>query len=100
MSIALVTIIFLGNFLSFSKFINYYYYYLGGGGFCLGFCFLGVLGVTFFLMAPSLHPLSVRDTPCPHYFALFILGGLSKHVKSVRPLANLVSHASQVVLSL
>jgi len=32
MSIALVAIFFLGNFLSFSKFINYYYYLGGGGG--------------------------------------------------------------------
>jgi hypothetical protein len=41
-------------------------------------------------MAPSLHPLLVRNTPSPHCFGLYTLGSLSKHVKSVHPLDSLV----------
>ncbi len=64
---------------------------VGGGG-CLGFCFLGVLGVSFFFgMASSLGPLLVQDTPCPHCFGLYILSGFSRHVKSVHLLVNSIS---------
>jgi hypothetical protein len=51
-------------------------------------------------MAHSLHPPSIRDTPCFHCSSLYILGGLSRHVKGAHPLASLVSHATQAILSL
>jgi hypothetical protein len=51
-------------------------------------CFLGV---AFFCMVFSLHPLSIQDAPCPHYSSLYTLGGLSRHVKSAHPHASLVS---------
>jgi hypothetical protein len=43
------------------------------------------------LMAPSLCPPLVWNTPCPHCFGLYTLGGLSKHVKNAHPLAGFVS---------
>lgn len=65
------------------------------------FCFGGVFGLLlhrgfvcnlfFFWMAPSLHPLSIRDTPCPHCYSLYILGDLLKHVNNVHPPLSLVS---------
>lgn len=63
----------------------------------LGFCFLGVLGVAFFWMAPSLHTSLIHDTPCPHCFGLYILGGLSTHIKNAHPPVNLISQVSQIV---
>jgi hypothetical protein len=51
-------------------------------------------------MAPSLHPLLIQNTPCFHYFGLYILGGLSRHVKNVRLFASLLSQANHVILSL
>jgi hypothetical protein len=58
----------------------------------LGFCFLGVLGVSFFFgMVSSLGPLLVQDTPCPHCFGLYTLSGFSRHVKSVHLLVNFIS---------
>jgi hypothetical protein len=83
------------------KFFVWKIFILGGGGGCLGFCFLRVLGVgSFFLMAPFLHPSSIRDTPCRHCFNLYILGSLSRHVKSVHPPISFVSHAIYVISSL
>ncbi len=70
---------------------------------CLGFYFLGVLGVVFFFfprMALSLCPPLVQNTPCLHYFGLYILGNLSRHVKSVHPFDNLIPHANQAIFSL
>jgi len=66
----------------------------------MGLCFLGVLGVAFFLMAPFLHTLLVHDTPCLHCFGLYVLGSLLRHVKSAHPLISLISQINQVVLSL
>ncbi len=54
----------------------------------------------FFWNGSFLCPLSIRNTPCLHYFGLYTLGGLSKHVKNVHPFTNLVSQTSHVVLSL
>jgi hypothetical protein len=66
---------------------------------CLGFCFIGVLGVFFlffFKMAFSLHPPSVQDIPCPHCSGLYILSSLSRHVKSAHVLASFISQTSHV----
>jgi hypothetical protein len=70
------------------------FFWLGG---YLGFYFLGVLGVAIFLMALSLCPLVDLKYPLP---SLFILGGLSRHVKSAHLPTSFVSHASHVVLFL
>jgi hypothetical protein len=70
-----------------------------------GFVLLGgVLGVlirkVFFFcfffgqMAPSLRPLSVRDSLYIHCYGLYTLGDFLKHVKNVHPLINLVPQAS------
>jgi hypothetical protein len=81
----------VGKFLSHFYLFIYLFLVAGRGG-CLGFCFLGVLGVAFFFpqMAPSLHPLLILDTPCPHCYGLYILGSLSKHLKSVHLPTSLV----------
>ncbi len=72
-------------------FLFWFGFFWGEGG-CLGFYFLGVLGVSFFFgMASSLGPLLVQDTPCPHCFGLYILSGFSRHVKSVHLLVNSIS---------
>jgi hypothetical protein len=51
----------------------------------------------FFLMAPSLCPLVDLRYPLS---SLFILGDLSRHVKSAHPPTSSVSQVNQVVLSL
>jgi hypothetical protein len=56
--------------------------------------------IVFFLMAPFLHPLSVRDSPFHHCFGLYTLGSFSRNIKSAHSLANFVSQASHVILSL
>ncbi len=63
------------------------------GGY-LGFCFLRVLGVAFFLMVPSLCSPLVRNTPFLHCFGLFTLGDFLRHVKSVHLLVCFISQAS------
>jgi hypothetical protein len=69
------------------------FFWLGG---YLGFYFLGVLGVAIFLMALSLCPLVDLKYPLP---SLFILGGLSRHVKSAHPPTNFVLQTNQAILS-
>jgi hypothetical protein len=51
-------------------------------------------------MVPSLRPPSAQDTPCPYYSNLYTVNNLSRHVKSVHPLASLVFQASLIVLFL
>jgi hypothetical protein len=64
----------------------------GGGGVLLGLLLPRGFGCSFFfLMAPSLHPPLVQNISCPHCFSLYILGGLSRHVKSVHPPTSLIS---------
>ncbi len=99
--------------------------FLGGG--YLGLCFLGVLGVTFFLqiyfwglfrllfprafgcslffflffrMALFLRPLSVQNTPCLHCSGLYISSDVSRHVKSVHPFDNLIPQTNHAIFSL
>jgi hypothetical protein len=66
----------------------------------LGFLCPIILRVAHFYMDPSLHLLVIQNAPCPHYFSFYISNDLSKHVKSAHLHADLVSQASQVVLSL
>jgi hypothetical protein len=74
-------------------FIFVLFFFRGGGG-LLGLLCPCVLGVTFFCMTLYLRPLSIRNAPCPHYFGLYTLGGLLRHVKSAHPHVSLVSYAS------
>jgi len=48
-------------------------------------------------MAPSLRPPIILDTVFLHYFGLYTLGALSRHVDL---LVSLISYASQVVFFL
>lgn len=90
---------------------------LWGGGVAWGFASWG-FGVFFWLlgfllpkgfgcnlfsppqMVHSLHPPSVQNTPCLHYFGLYNLGDLSKYVKNVHLPTSLVLQASQTIFSL
>lgn len=54
--------------------------------------------VFFYKMAPYLRPLLVQHSPCHHCSGLYTLSDLLRHVKSVHPLASLVSQANQVIL--
>ncbi len=67
---------------------------------CFGLVCPNVLAVAFFCMAPFLHLPLVWNAPCCHCSSLYILCGLSRHVKCVHPRANLVSQVSQIALFL
>jgi hypothetical protein len=54
----------------------------------------------FTIMASSLHPPSMQNTPCPHCSNLYTLSSLSRYVKSAHPPASFLSQASQIVFSL
>ncbi len=54
----------------------------------------------FLIIFLMLCPLSVRNTPCLHYFSLYTLGSFLRHVKNVRLHVSLVPQTSHVVFSL
>jgi hypothetical protein len=84
-------------FFSFS-FLSSFFYNLKGA--YLGFCFIGVLGVAFLWMAPSLCSPSIQDTPCPHCYGLYTFRRPLKACQECSYFCSLVSQTSKVVLSL